>query len=86
MKLEGKVHDWAYFTLIKKMRGIGMDLSIEPTFGTKPAYNFNPLKHPAVAKLKLKIKSRLQRNKKEAPVSKKKNALEEQFKHCKKAA
>lgn len=86
MKEAGKIHGWAYNTLIKKMRGVGMDLSLEPTFGNKPWYQFtNPLKGDKLKLSLLKLKLKLLRKQiKEAPVPKK-NALEEQFKHCKKA-
>ena len=83
LKAAGLVHDWAYQTLIKKMRGIGMDLSVEPTFG-KPWYFNNPLKRVDIPALKKKIKARLGMSKtKHKEVAKpKKNTLEAEFEHC----
>ena len=84
MKIDGKIHNWAYYTLIKKMRGLGMDLSIEPTFG-KPWYTKLPSGDKLkIALLKLKVKLLKKRIKPEEAPVKRKNSLEDQFNHCRK--
>jgi hypothetical protein len=87
LKTEGKIHDWAYHTLVKKMRGIGMDLSYdEPSYG-KPWYFTNPLKRVDVPALKKKIKARLglTKSKHKEVAEPKKNSLEAEFEHCRNA-
>jgi len=84
LKSSGHVHDWAYNMIVRKMRGLGMDISSEPTYG-KPWHFPNPLKRVDVTALKKKIKARLgmKRQQKEAPKPKK-NSLEAEFEHCRK--